>query len=72
MFIRCMRLRNDGEISSSVVLIITTIKRRGWVGGVFCNMGIVLTGGAMLGVLQCGYCADWGCNPVCSVMWVLC
>jgi len=25
-----MRLCNDGEISSSVVLIITTIKRRSW------------------------------------------
>ena len=42
-----MWLCNDGEISSSVVLIITTIKRRGWGwgwgGGVFCNVGIVLT-----------------------------
>jgi len=34
VFIRFMRLCNDGEISSSVVLIITTIERRGWVGGV--------------------------------------
>ena len=42
-----MRLCNDCEISSSVVLVITTIKRRGWGGG---------------GVLQCGYCADLGCN----------
>ena len=34
MLIRFMRLCNDGEISSSVVLIITTIKRRGLgVGG---------------------------------------
>ena len=49
VFIRFMRLCNDGEISSSVVLIITTIKRRGWGwGGVFCNVGIVLTWGAML------------------------
>ena len=30
VFIRFMRLCNDGEISSSVVLIITTVKRRGW------------------------------------------
>jgi len=43
VFIRFMRLYNDGEISSSVVLIVTTITRRGWVGGVFCNVGIVLT-----------------------------
>ena len=43
-----MRLCNDGEISSSVVLIITTIKIRGWEEGVFCNVGIVLTWGAML------------------------
>jgi len=49
VFIRFMRLCNDGEISSSVVLVITTIKSRG-VGG-FCNVGIVLTWGAMLGVL---------------------
>jgi len=46
-FIRFMRLRNDGEISSSVVVIITTIKGRGWGAGV-CNVGIVLTWGAML------------------------
>jgi len=32
VFIRFMRLCNGGEISSSVVLVITTIKRRG--GGV--------------------------------------
>jgi hypothetical protein len=31
-----------------VVLIITTIKRRVWGGGGFCNVGIVLTWGAML------------------------
>jgi len=42
-----MRLCNDGEISS-VVLIITTIKSRGWEGGWFCNAGIVLSWGAML------------------------
>jgi len=47
VFIRFMRLCKDGEILSSVVLIITTIKRRGWVGG-FCNVSIVLTWGAML------------------------
>ena len=41
MFIRYMRLCNDGEISSSVVLIISTIERRSWGGG-FCNVGIVL------------------------------
>ena len=46
VFIRFMRLCNDGEISSSVVLIIINIKRRGWGGGVFCNVGIVLTWGA--------------------------
>jgi len=49
VFIRFMRLCNDDEISSSVVLVITTMKRRGWEGGgVCCNVGIVLTGGAML------------------------
>ena len=47
VFIRYMRLCDDGEISSSVILIITTIKRRGRGGG-FCNVGIVLTWGAML------------------------
>jgi len=51
VLIRFMRLCNDGEISSAVVLVITAIKRRGWGGGGFCNVGIVLTGGAMLGVL---------------------
>jgi len=51
LFIRFTQLCNDGEISSCVVLIITTIKRRGWGDGVFCNVGIVLSGGAMLGVL---------------------
>ena len=30
VFIRFMWLCNDGEISSSVVLFITTIKRRDW------------------------------------------
>jgi len=39
---------------------------------VFYNVGIVLTGGAILDVLYCGYCADLGCNAGCSVMWVLC
>jgi len=46
VFIRFMWLCNNGEISSSVVLIITTIKRRGWGG--FCNVGIVLTWGSVL------------------------
>jgi len=35
-------------------------------------MGILLTRGAMLGVLQCGSCADWVCNVRCFVMWLLC
>jgi len=30
VLIRLMWLCNDGEISSSVVLVITAIKRRGW------------------------------------------
>jgi len=47
VFIRFMRLCNDGEISSSVVLIITIIKGRGGVG-VLCNVGIVLTWGAVI------------------------
>jgi len=33
VFIRFMWLCNDGEISLSVVLIVTTTKRRGWRGG---------------------------------------
>jgi len=41
VFIRFMRLGNDGEISS-VVLIITTIKTHGWGGGGVFNGGIVL------------------------------
>ena len=49
VFMKFMRLCNNGEISSYVILVIPTIKRRGWGG--FCNVGIVLTGGAMLGVL---------------------
>ena len=37
-----MQLCNDGEISLSVVLIITTIKRYDWgSGGVFCNVVLV-------------------------------
>ena len=49
VFIRFIWLCNDGEISSSVVLVITTIKRRGLGGGeVLCNVGVVLTWGAML------------------------
>jgi len=49
VFIRFMWLCNDGEISLSVVLIITTAKRRGWrserggEGGVFFNVDFVLT-----------------------------
>ena len=48
VFIIFMRLRNDGEISSSVVLVITTINGCGLGVGGFCNVGIVLTGGSML------------------------
>jgi len=48
LFIRFMRLRNDGEISSSVVLIITTIKRRGWGGRGGGSVVWMLTRGAML------------------------
>jgi len=42
VFIRFMRLCNDGEISSSVVLVITTIKRRGWGMGGGCYVMWVL------------------------------
>ena len=39
VFIRFMWLCNDGEISSPVVLVITTIKRRGWgVSGWGCSV----------------------------------
>jgi len=34
VFIRFMQLCKDGEISSSVVLVITNIKRPGWGGSV--------------------------------------
>ena len=47
VFIRSMRLCNDGEISSSVVLIITIIETVAGEGG-FCNVGIVLTWGVVL------------------------
>ena len=40
VFIRFMRLCSDGEISSSVVLIVTAIKRRGLGGG--CSVMWVL------------------------------
>ena len=44
VFIRSMRLCNDGEISSSVVLIITIIKTVAWGGGsvmwVLCSLGV--------------------------------
>ena len=40
VFTRFMRLCNDGEISSSVIMIITTIKRRGWRGGGSFNVGM--------------------------------
>ena len=43
VFTRSMWLCNDGEISSSVVLIIITIRNVAWGGGGFCNVGIVLT-----------------------------
>ena len=46
VFIRSMRMCNDGEISSSVVLIVTIIETVA--GGGFCNMGIVLTWGVVL------------------------
>ena len=46
VFVRSMRLCNDGEISSSVVLIITIIETVA--GGGFCNVGIVLTWGVVL------------------------
>ena len=45
VFTRSMWLCNDGEISSSVVLIITIIIKRS--GGGFCNVGIVLTWGVV-------------------------
>jgi hypothetical protein len=49
VFTQSMWLCNDGEISSSVVLIIITIRNVAWVGGGgFCNVGIVLTGGVVL------------------------
>ena len=52
VFIRFMRLCNDGEISSSVVLgfwLLLLLRDVAWGGGVvFCNVGIVLTWGAML------------------------
>jgi len=51
VFIRFIRLCNDGEISPSVVLVIATIKRRGWGEGMFCNVDIVLTWSSMQGVL---------------------
>ena len=40
VFIGFMWLCNDGEISLSVVLIVTTIMRRGWVEG--CSVMWVL------------------------------
>jgi hypothetical protein len=42
VFIRSMSLCNDGEISSSVVLIMTIIETVAGEGGV-CDGGIVLT-----------------------------
>ena len=42
--IRFMRLGKDGEVSSSVVLVITTIKRRGCVAGGWCSVMWVLRG----------------------------
>ena len=42
VFIKSMRSCKDGEISSSVVLIITIIEIVAGRGGV-CNVGIVLT-----------------------------
>ena len=40
VFIRFMWVCNDGEISSSVVVIITIIKRRGW--GRVCSVMWIL------------------------------
>jgi hypothetical protein len=59
VFIRSMRLCNDGEISSSVALIITIIETVAAGGsnvgivltwGVVLTVGIVLTGGVVLTV----------------------
>jgi hypothetical protein len=48
VLISFMWLCIDGEVSSSVVLIMTPFKKRGGGGGVvFCNVGIVLAWGAM-------------------------
>ena len=47
VFIESMRFCNDGEISSSVVLIITIIEIVAGEGGV-CGVGIVLTWGVVL------------------------
>ena len=47
VFIGSMRLCNEGEISSSVVLIITIIESVAGEGG-FCNVGVALTGGVVL------------------------
>ena len=41
VFIRFMQLCNDGEISLSVVLVITNIKRCGWEEG-GCSVMLVL------------------------------
>ena len=47
VFTRSVWLCNDGEISSSVGLIIITIRNVAG-GGWFCNVGVVLTGGVVL------------------------
>jgi len=43
VFIRFMRLCNNGENSPSVVLVITIIKRRGWGGGGRCIFSLQLS-----------------------------
>jgi len=54
-----MMLCYDGEISSSVVFIINTIKRRGWGVGVFCDVGMrQLECKARVGVYRCS-CPMW-------------
>ena len=43
VFISFMRLRNDGEVSSSVILFILLLRDVAGGGGLFCKVGIVLT-----------------------------
>jgi len=48
VFVRFVGLCNDCEISAYVVLIILLLRDVAGGGGVFCNVGNVLTWGAML------------------------